>query len=379
LNEFVSPGLWTLKTNALSSDEESSAVQHSYLRLLRSEGILPVDPLKEQDWSGWGQHVEFSRNEKNKIRQLLPVVGLLGRSSSAKVESVRCKRIILARKTVWCNKRFTKEMALQEVAHLHKLEHPHVVRLIGTYSLPDKLAILLYPAAEMNLEDFFKQDASSSDITTMRQNTMLWAFRCLSNAIAYIHSTITKHMDIKPQNILVRDVRSSALDHKTAWKVYIADFGIARSYPSLEASETEGPTMFTRKYAAPEVLKHDVRGLSADVFSLGCVFVEMITFLMLPKYKVGVGRLIDLLAANEHRDASYQANITVVRQFLKDLQKPVNLDFPMGTLCRIVWRMIDECPNHRPTAEQLASRLKSSERCCSHATGLEPLEAASEK
>lgn len=306
-----------LSTNIHFSDEDIPDAQHSYLNLLRSEGIITVDPCKEQDWSGREQHVVFRRDQKNTIQQILPVVNLLGRSSSAKVESVRCRRIVLARKTIWCNKRFTKEMALQEVAHLQKLEHPHVVRLIGTYSLPTKLAILLYPAADMNLEEFLKQDAVGSALKIMRQNTIIWAFRCLSNAIAYIHGTITKHMDIKPQNVLVRDVRSSLLNYKTAWKVYIADFGIARSYSSMDESETEGPTMFTRRYAGPEVVARGLRGLSADVFSLGCVFVEMFTFLMVPEYESGVGKLFGLLAAHTSRDTSYHANLAVVRRFLK--------------------------------------------------------------
>lgn len=363
-------------TDVCSSDEDIPDAQHSYLKLLRSEGILPVDPFKEQDWSGQGQHVEFNRNQKAVLHQILPVLKLLGRSSSAKVESVRCRRIILARKTIWCDKRFTREMAIKEVAHLQKLEHPHVVRLIGTYSLPHKLAILLYPAAEWNLEEFLSQTPVSGDERIMRQNTVLWAFRCLSNAISYIHGTITKHMDIKPKNILVRDVRMSSLAHKTAWKVYIADFGIARSYLSVEDSETEGPTMFTRRYAAPEVTDRDIRGLSADIFSLGCVFVEMFTFLMLPEYERGIGKLLSMFDAHMYGDSSYQANIPVVRKFLRDLEKPLDFDFPMGTLCRVVLRMIDECPNHRLTADQLASRLNVSEHCCPDMSGSEPLEEA---
>jgi serine/threonine protein kinase len=267
-------------------------------------------------------------------------------------------------------------MAIQEVAHLQKLEHPHVVRLIGTYSLPHKLAILLYPAAEWNLDEFLREESVTSDMKVMRRNTILWAFRCLSNAISYIHGTITKHMDIKPKNVLVRDVRMSPLEHKTAWKVYIADFGIARSYPSMEDSETEGPTMFTRRYAAPEVINCDIRGLSADIFSLGCVFVEMFTFLMLPEYDLGVGKLLSMLMAHQYGDSSYQANILVVRRFLKGLRKPMDLDFPMGTLCRIILRMTDECPNHRLPAEQLTSRFNVSDRCCPETSGSEPLEAA---
>ncbi|KAH8711988.1 hypothetical protein GQ44DRAFT_730862 [Phaeosphaeriaceae sp. PMI808] len=169
--------------NVYFRDNSVPDAQRSYLTLLQSAGIVPVDPSKEQDRSGFGQHVQFNRNQKSIIHQTLPVVKLLGISASAKVESVRCRRIILARKTIVCNKRFTKEMALGEVAHLQKLEHTHVVRLIGTYSLPHKLAILIYPAAEWNLEEFLKSETGFGDQTTMRKHTVLWAFRCLSNAI----------------------------------------------------------------------------------------------------------------------------------------------------------------------------------------------------
>lgn len=33
--------------------------------------------------------------------------------------------------------------------------------------------------------------------------------------------------------------------------------------------------MFTRWYAAPEVVECETRGLAADIFSLGCGFVEI--------------------------------------------------------------------------------------------------------
>jgi serine/threonine protein kinase len=73
-------------------------------------------------------------------------------------------------------------------------------------------------------------------------------------------------MDIKPQNVLVRqfDFRS--------YKVYIADVDIARAYKSSADSETGPPVAYTRTYAAPEVIEQDKRDFSADIFSLGSVF-----------------------------------------------------------------------------------------------------------
>lgn len=208
---------------------------------------------------------------------------VIGSTASATVQSVRCRRIQLARKTILCSRHFTQEQAIQEVAHLKRLEHSHIVRVIGTYVLGKKLSILLYPLAEYNLETFceaMEESVSPDDLDEMVLSCMGF-FSCLTFTIEYIHSMLTKHMDIKPSNILVRDERYK-MPADTPWKaytVYVADFGIARSYEQLQATETDGPTSFTPKYAAPEVVLQDKRGLSADIFSLGCVFLELMAAL----------------------------------------------------------------------------------------------------
>jgi serine/threonine protein kinase len=85
------------------------------------------------------------------------------------------------------------------------------------------------------------------------------------SAVAYIHDQNVKHLDIKPLNILV-----------TGSRVYIADFGIARAYKTAEESNTDTPVSFTREYAAPEVVSQEYRDMSANIFSLGCVFMEIV-------------------------------------------------------------------------------------------------------
>jgi serine/threonine protein kinase len=150
--------------------------------------------------------------------------------------------------------------------------------MIGTYTLSQKLSILLYPVAEYNLETFLH----CIETVSVPQEMWEWMiysslsfFSCLANALSFIHRHNTKHMDIKPSNILVRQVSNSLF----GFKVYIADFVISRSYDNAKLAETDGATSFTRKYAAPEVIAQEQRGLSADVFSLACVFVEILTTL----------------------------------------------------------------------------------------------------
>jgi serine/threonine protein kinase len=303
-----------------------------------------------------------------------------------------------------CNRRFTRNQALEEVAHLDKIRHSHVIRVIGTYILGKELSILLYPVAEYNLDGFLEAintvSASRTDWIAMRRSCKTF-FACLASAMNCIHNNITKHMDIKPQNLLVRDIR-----HKrdtqycvdSGFKVYIADFGIARSYDGAAAAETDGRTSFTPRYAAPEVVDQATRGLSADIFSLGCVFIEIFLTITVSdgaghgwtsskfdftseETRASAGRpsLLDklrkMLATNACHDESYQANIAGVIDFFH-LHLPTIIMDPPSLLhmivaagvriidARIMLQMIDLDPKKRPTAGQLEEAFAWSLPCC---------------
>ncbi|KAH7128096.1 cyclin-dependent kinase, partial [Dendryphion nanum] len=74
------------------------------------------------------------------------------------------------------------------------------------------------------------------------------------------------HRDIKPHNTLVKGDC-----------VFFTDFGIALDWEGLSCSASTEDTGKTLAYAAPEVTKYEKRNTAADVWSLGCVFIEMAT------------------------------------------------------------------------------------------------------
>ena len=60
----------------------------------------------------------------------------------------------------------------------------------------------------------------------------------------------------------------------------ITDFGTARDWSNQSRSVTVGdPGAYSRLYAAPEVILEDSRSSSADIWSLGCVYLDMTTVL----------------------------------------------------------------------------------------------------
>lgn len=155
-----------------------------------------------------------------------------------------------------------------EVSIVNRLRHKHITRVITTYLCKKTFAIIMLPVADVNLKEWMEQ-IDISDKSQEEQCKLLpkWS-QCLANALEYIHDQRVRHKDIKPANILVKGE-----------EVYITDFGIAKDLIEDVSSGTMGTDgLRTRIYSAPEVMtEHARRGRTSDMFSLGCVFLEMIT------------------------------------------------------------------------------------------------------
>lgn len=378
----------TATSGQRSINSEYTLSRSSWHNWLKSQGLIP-EPLDEKDWSGRGEHAEFQPNEMSKISELLVVEERLGHSASALVESVRCRRLLLARKTIYCNRRMKRTDAIREVQQLKRSQHSHIVQVVGTYTFKQDLAILLYPAAEFNLETFMESIlAESPGLTNYlykeeaqpKLRAMVTFFSCLSRTINFLHSNATKHMDIKPKNLLIKDLRYSSLSSQGPYKIYIADFGITRSYKRAADAETDSPTSFTPLYAAPEVVDQRKRGLSADIFSLGCVFAEMLAVLAESDGDSKRKDLLAVLSADEEQPRSYHGNIPLVTQWLRETNELNNHSpyfIELSPLRDRIWQMIDTNPLRRPSADTVVSWLKVPAPCCLLGTGPDPFSAES--
>ncbi|KAI9711896.1 MAG: hypothetical protein M1812_007050 [Candelaria pacifica] len=336
---------------SLQRDVDSTE-SSEWITYLKSKSLLPTRQ-EEINWSGKGQHVEFSKLSEVPLVAQKP----LGHSANCLVEQCRFQRYLIARKTIQCSRRMTKEQALIEVEHLQRLSHPHIVQLIGSYVLGKKFAILLFPAADFNLEEFMEM-CGGLEAESLERTSLLSFTSCLLSALAYVHDERIKHMDIKPKNILVRSI----MEPLEPYRIYLADFGIAKSYKVNEDMETNGITAFTRTYAAPEVALQETRGTKADIFSLGCVFSEIFTVL---SDKTLESFVSSRQGGNDDDDSAFHSNLERVILWLAGL----NPSDTSGLLSWPQWfsvikQMLQEDASDRPSAADLLREFKAQKDCC---------------
>jgi len=191
----------------------------------------------------------------------------------------------------------TLKEAREEVEIMKDVVHPHIVAYMASYEMEKItsqafehpvtkrfLGIVMYPPASCNLAQYLQE--ISDELLKIENGTSneleLWAqkrtymlyrfFGCIAQAVSYLQdpSIRIKHKDIKPENIVIDDFGSPIL----------TDFGIAKKYASDKSEVTEQWTAKTKQYACPEAMNETARGFRSDVFSLGCVNLEMITIIL---------------------------------------------------------------------------------------------------
>lgn len=156
--------------------------------------------------------------------------------------------------------------SLREINTLLKGQHPNIVtvREIVVGSNMDKIFIVM---------DYVEHDLKSL-METMKHKKQFFLpgeVKCLLQqllrAVAHLHDNWILHRDLKTSNLL--------LSHKGILKV--GDFGLAREYGSPLKHYT--PIVVTLWYRAPELLLCCKEySTPIDVWSVGCIFAEFLSF-----------------------------------------------------------------------------------------------------
>lgn len=145
-----------------------------------------------------------------------------------------------------------------EIRMLQKLRHPNVVGYIGVQREGNAMNIFQQYVAGGSVATLLMQfGAFSEDVTAVytKQTT---------EGLAFLHENHVVHRDIKGGNVLV-DIDGT---------VKLADFGSAATLSDIALKKDMHGTPF---WMAPEVIQGQDMGEQADIWSLGCTVMEMLT------------------------------------------------------------------------------------------------------
>src|SRR3954453_13984667 len=147
----------------------------------------------------------------------------------------------------------------REVAAAQKIQHPHVVPVLGAgeeHGLP-YLVQQLIPGG--SLHDRIAATGKLDLPTTIN------LLRGPAEGIDMLHGSGLVPRDIKPANILV--------DGETA---YVTDFGLAKDSQASNLTRP-GQALGSLDYMAPEQIRGEDVSAATDIYALGCMIHECLT------------------------------------------------------------------------------------------------------
>lgn len=155
--------------------------------------------------------------------------------------------------------------AIREIALLKQLEnyeHPNIVRLLDvrhTQATANEIRLMLvFEYIDQDLATYL-EGCPSPGLGPDRIKDLMYQ---LLNGVDFLHAHRIVHRDLKPQNILVTG----------QGQLKLADFGLARVYGFQMALTSVVVTLW---YRAPEVILQAAYATPVDMWSCGCIFVEL--------------------------------------------------------------------------------------------------------
>lgn len=240
---------------------------------------------------------------------------------------------------------------LREIKLLRILRHPDIVEIKHILLPPSRREFKdIYVVFELMESDLHQVIKANDDLT--REHYQFFLYQLL-RGLKYIHTANVFHRDLKPKNILAN----------ADCKLKICDFGLARvAFNDTPTAIFWTDYVATRWYRAPELCGSFFSKYTPaiDIWSIGCIFAELLTGKPLFPGKNVVHQLdlmTDLLGTPSAEVIARVRN-EKARRYLSSMRRkkpiPFSQKFPNADplALHLLERMLSFEPKDRPTAEE---------------------------
>ncbi|GAA5034377.1 hypothetical protein GCM10011506_27640 [Marivirga lumbricoides] len=146
----------------------------------------------------------------------------------------------------------------QEQQFLASLNHPNIVHILDAGLTEQGIAYIIMDYVEgLSIDKYFEQNPQTS-------KEKLLVFLKVCETIQFAHSQLILHLDIKPNNILI----------KKEGDIKLLDFGIAQKVGHLSQGSS---FIATPGYASPEQLQQKNISVTSDIYQLGILLHIILT------------------------------------------------------------------------------------------------------
>ena len=361
-----------------------------------------------------GDHIVYQDME------VVPLDVLEKKQTLAVGQSQPVDRIVLPNQpgSVFCRRRvplagafgpgyMSQEDFLYEVNSIRNMQNDHLVSYWASYVYQGYGYVLFTPATEFSLKTFLTTTPPSIKLLSkeeQRRLVMNW-IHCLVDTLCFLHNRGLSHGNIKPSTVLFSQDNQVYFSDFTIFNTEVL-MGTEKNSFDKEAYDYAAPEQWYRPTSSPPSPVHrratmtalstspeshnfaisrslgdygpnvpvammhsptpHLNPQAADVFSLGCVILELLSFLLKKQ-----GRPFATYRAAKHKtpgrggavpDSSFHKNLGQVESWMTQLakdasKKDARVFQGVSPMLHVMERMLSLHPSERPAAQDVQARL----------------------
>ena len=150
---------------------------------------------------------------------------------------------------------------IKEINLLQQLDHPNIIKQLGSFVDGNDLYIVLELAGGGDLSKLIGYFAKEGRL--IAEKTIWQYFSQIADALQHMHEKRVMHRDIKPANIFVTEKGVPKL----------GDLGLGRFFSNL--TKDAHSLVGTPYYMSPERVKECGYDFKSDIWSMGCLLYEL--------------------------------------------------------------------------------------------------------